>query len=64
MNTNVEIYGQTVPPDVWKSALSYALRLMPNTIFGAVMGFFNFMIQFNGLPGLRDIPLVFSEHGK
>ncbi len=55
-----EIYGQTVPPDVWKSALSYALRLMPNTIFGAVMGFFNFMIQFNGLPGYVTYTGIFK----
>ena len=46
-----EIYGQKVPPKVWKSGLSYSMRLMPKTVFSAIMGFSNFLVQYEGLPG-------------
>jgi hypothetical protein len=49
-----EIYGQSVPPDVWKSALGYSLRLLPRAAFSAGMGLFNFLLQFQGLPGYQS----------
>ena len=49
-----EIYGQTVPGEVWKSALGYSLRLMPKTVFGALIGLFGFLITYEGLPGYQS----------
>ncbi|MHA1730908.1 MAG: hypothetical protein ACTSU5_03150, partial [Promethearchaeota archaeon] len=46
-----EIYTMKVPREVWGSALNYSMRLMPNTVFGAAMGFTGFMITVQNLPG-------------
>ncbi|MHA1338931.1 MAG: hypothetical protein ACTSRZ_03140 [Promethearchaeota archaeon] len=46
-----DIYGEKVPKDVWKSALSYSARLWPKTIFGAVIGWSGFIITVENLAG-------------
>ena len=56
-----EIYGQEVPPDVWKSALGYAARLLPKTIFGAIIGFAGFMVTYENLPGYMSYQGLIRE---
>jgi len=46
-----EVYGQEVPKDVWQSALTYAMKLFPRTVFGTVAGFFSFLITYENLAG-------------
>jgi hypothetical protein len=58
-----EIYGQRVPPDVWKSALGYSFRLMPRTIFTSLMGFFGFVVNYTGLPGIMTYQGIIGEAG-
>lgn len=58
-----EMYGQTVPQEVWKSALSYSARLMPRQIFGALMGFFSFLLTFQNLYGYSSFTGIFKVAG-
>ena len=58
-----EIYGQKIPPEVWKDALGYSMKLMPKTIFGAIMGFTSFLVTYEGLPGYMTYQGLIKEAG-
>lgn len=46
-----DIYADKVPKDVWKSALWFAARFMPQTLYGAILGWTGAMISVEYLPG-------------
>ncbi|MHA1819516.1 MAG: hypothetical protein ACTSU2_10580 [Promethearchaeota archaeon] len=56
-----DLYGQKVPKEVWKSALGYSMRLWPKSFMGAIMGLFNFLINYKGLPGYMSYSTLIKE---
>ncbi|MHA1732700.1 MAG: hypothetical protein ACTSU5_12215, partial [Promethearchaeota archaeon] len=46
-----EVYGMHVEREVWGKALGYSMKLLPNTVFGSIFGFFGFLITVEAVPG-------------
>ena len=46
-----DIYANKVPSEVWKSALWFSARLMPKTLFDAILGWSGYIIKVDGMPG-------------
>ncbi len=58
-----DVYGRKIPRDVWRSALGFAARFWPGTIFGALMGFTGFLITVTSLPGYTTIVGLVMQAG-
>ncbi len=59
-----DVYGMHVERKVWGKALNYSFRILPGTVFGAVFGFFGFLITVESLPGyLTYVGLINAAGG-
>jgi O-antigen/teichoic acid export membrane protein len=50
-----DLYGMKVSRDVWVTTVRFAMNFWPGTIFSSFMGFFNFLIYVENLPGYTTI---------
>ncbi len=46
-----DVVFQKVDRDVWTVAFKYSIKLMPNTVFSSLLGFFGWSIKVNYIPG-------------